>query len=103
MAEREKEKKSEHKAGKKEGKKHLRAITTHKADDGSFVHEHHYTNHKGEALPASFGGVSTDMDDLKQHMEDHMSPEADQGGEDEQADEGAEPQPGAAPGPQQAA
>jgi hypothetical protein len=88
MAEKEK------KASKdKKGKKHLRAITTHRAEDGGFIHEHHYTDADGQALPPSYGGVSSDMDDLHQHMQDHF------GGDEENPDEQdpeAQPQQGAA-------
>jgi len=63
-----KEKKHE---GKDAKKKHLHAITTHKAEDGTAVHEHHYRDEEGKES-SSFGGVSTNLDDLQQHMADHM-------------------------------
>jgi hypothetical protein len=84
----------------KKGKKHLRAITTHKADDGTFPHEHHYVDENGQAMPSSFGGVSTSLDDVQQHMADHFGgdqpqpEEADQGGAPT-PDDGGQPAPAA--------
>ena len=92
--------------GKKASKKKLRAITTHKAEDGSFVHEHHYRDEEGKDS-SSYGGVSSDLADLQQHMADHLGPDADQGQGDGQqpqadgADAGAA-QPAAGPAPAQA-
>jgi hypothetical protein len=69
MAEKEKSKK----AGSKAPKKKLRAITHHIAEDGGFVHEHHY---HGNPPTSSFGGYSENLADLHQHVDDHLSPEA---------------------------
>lgn len=89
-------KEKEKHAAAKHGKKRLHAITTHKADDGSFVHEHHYRDQDG-ADSKTFGGVSADMADLHQHMDDHLGPDAEQA----QADPNAAPGgPGGAPGGQ---
>jgi hypothetical protein len=83
--------KEEHK-GKEAGKKpkmKLHAITTTKADDGSFVHEHHYQGKNGEHHPPRFGGTSSDMKDLHDHMEDHFGDQAEsnEGEEGEQPDQ----------------
>lgn len=89
----EKEKGGE-KKGNKKPKLKLHAITTTKADDGSFVHEHHYVGKGGEHHPPRFGGTSTDMQDLHDHMEDHFG-----GGAEQQEDgEDAEPEQGGAQG-----
>jgi hypothetical protein len=80
--------------GKKGKKKHLTGIMTHKAEDGGFVHEHHYKDEDGNESK-SFGGVSADMDDLQQHMQDHLGPQATTGDDEES---GAPPGAGAAPG-----
>jgi hypothetical protein len=57
----------EEKPGKKKHKKPHKIITT-RAQDGSFGHEH---VHEGSDKPV-FAGTSQNMDDLKQHMEDHF-------------------------------
>ena len=57
---------------KKGKKKHLTAITTHRADGGGFAHEHHYTDEDGNKLEPSFGGVSSNLDDVHQHIDDHF-------------------------------
>jgi hypothetical protein len=80
-------KEKKHESGGKK-KKHLTGITTHKADGGGFVHQHHYQDEDGNPQPDSYGGVSTDMADLQQHMQDHFGPDADQGG-GEQPDDGS--------------
>jgi hypothetical protein len=81
--------KHEAKHGKK---KHLVGITTHKTDQpGVHVHEHHYRDEDGKES-SSYGGVSTDMADLHQHMDDHLAPDA------EEAQEGPPGGPGGAPG-----
>jgi hypothetical protein len=81
----------EHKGGDKKPKHKLRAIHTSVADDGGFVHEHHYEDHKGNPMPPRLGGVSSDMEDLHQHMDDHLAPGGAQG--DPQGAEDAEAQP----------
>jgi hypothetical protein len=90
--------------GKESGKKpklKLRAITTTKADDGSYVHEHHYEGKGGEHHPPRFGGTSSDMKDLHDHMEDHFGDQAqgnaEEDGEQPDQEQGA-PAPAAAPG-----
>lgn len=94
--EKEEGKKQEH---SKKPKKRLRGLMTHIADDGSFVHEHHYEDHKGHRLPPSYGGVSQDMDDLHQHMDDHAAPAAAElgGGGGAAPDDEEEAQPEGAP------
>jgi len=72
----------------KKEKLKLRAITTTKADDGSFIHEHHYEGKDGQRHPARFGGSSSNMQDLHDHMEDHMGGGEGQG---DDGDEGSEP------------
>lgn len=74
-------------------KKHLTSIHTHKAHDGGFVHEHHYRDDEGNQSSA-FGGVSSDMADLHQHMDDHLGPGADQGEPDQDDQAAAAAQPG---------
>jgi hypothetical protein len=96
------EKKKEHESEGKKGKKHLRAITTHKTDKpGVFVHEHHYTDPEGGNPSSSYGGVSDGMEDLQQHMQDQLGPgAADEGGGGGPADAaGAAPAGGAGAAP----
>lgn len=69
-----KEEKKEHEGAGKKAKHRLRSIHTHFTDDGGAVHEHHYEDHKGNALPPRYGGVSSDMQDLHDHMNDHAGP-----------------------------
>lgn len=85
-------KKAEH---SKKPKHKLKGIHTHVADDGGFVHEHHYEDDKGHALPLRFGGVSENMEDLHQHMDDHLGPEA-AGADEGQGDGDEDAQPGQA-------
>lgn len=68
-------------------------IVTTQAEDKTFSHEHHY---HGQHEPV-FAGTSQNMDDLKQHMEDHFGEGA--AAPDGQAEAAApgesdEPQPG---------
>jgi hypothetical protein len=99
MAEKEKSKKT------KAPKKKLRAITHHIAEDGGFVHEHHY---HGNPPTSSFGGYSENLADLHQHVDDHLSPEAmgggdgGGGGEDDEGGAGGGAPPQAAAGGGQA-
>jgi hypothetical protein len=88
----EKEKEKPEEGGKKPKHK-MRSIHTHFTDDGGAVHEHHYEDHKGNPLPPRYGGVSSDMDDLHQHMDDHAGPvmSGADAGEQEPAD-GTEPE-----------
>ena len=79
----------------KHHRKHLKAITTHKAHDGGFVHEHHYEDAAGNHS-TEYGGVSQDMADLHQHMDDHLGPDAD-AQQAEAPDQGTPDQGGAAP------
>jgi len=55
-------------------KKHLHQIITTRARDGSFSHDHIYKDHPEHphSHPPVFAGTSQDVDDLKQHMEDHF-------------------------------
>jgi hypothetical protein len=97
----------EHKSGdggKSGKKKRLTGLMTHVADDGSFVHEHHYRDHKGQPLPPSFGGVSTNMEDLQQHMQDHLAPASEDAQQAQGAPEGGDDSeaPAAGGGPPQA-
>lgn len=70
-----KEEKKEHGGGEKKPKHKLKSIHTHFTEDGGAVHEHHYEDHKGNPLPPRYGGVSSDMADLHQHMDDHAGPQ----------------------------
>jgi len=66
MAEdKEKGKKSEHK-----GKKKLKGVTHHLAEDGGVVHEHHY-----EDGTSTYGGYSPTLEDVHSHIDDHLGPE----------------------------
>ncbi len=84
---------SESKAETKAAKKKLHAILTTRADDGGFVHEHHYRDDKGTPEAPRYGGVSTSMADLHAHMDDHLGAQA-EGTETQEAPgaEAAEPQ-----------
>lgn len=75
----------------KHKKKKPHKIITTRAEDGSFGHEH-----VDEDGRQKFAGTSQTMEDLHQHMDDHL-------GGDEEQPEGEEPaaQAGAAPAPQQ--
>lgn len=90
------------KESSKKPKMQLHAITTTKAEDGSYVHEHHYMGKNGEHHPPRFGGTSSDMKDLHDHMEDHFGDQAESndGEEGEQPDQeqGGEATPPAQPG-----
>lgn len=90
MAKEKEEKKPEHEGAKKPKHK-LRSIHTHFTDDGGAVHEHHYEDHKGQPMAPRYGGVSSDMADLHQHMDDHAGPEMNAQGEAEPTD-GTEPE-----------
>jgi len=93
MAEKEKSKKSE---SKKSAKKKLKGLTHHIAEDGGYVHEHHY--HDGTS---AFGGYSPTLEDVHQHIDDHLSPEGLAGGgaQEPEGDEGAGGGGGAPPAP----
>lgn len=91
----EKESKAKREGGDKKPKHKLKSIHTHVADDGSFIHEHHYEDAKGNPMPPRFGGVSEDMGDLQQHMQDHLGDQGEEQPEDEGDQQpGAEEQPG---------
>lgn len=80
--------KKENEARKK--KKHLHAITTTKAKDGSFVHEHHYKDSPDDEKTGKpvFGGTSATMEDLHAHMDDHLGAQQGEPDGDEQAQAG---------------
>lgn len=80
-------KKTESKGESKADKKKLEGIFTRRADDGGFVHEHHYRDASGQPEAPRFGGVSTNMADLHSHMDDHFGEAA-----DAPQDEAAEPE-----------
>jgi hypothetical protein len=96
---------------KREGgkKKHLVSIHTHRVrgkdgkvdPEGGFVHEHHYEDAKGEKSGPHYGGVSTDLADLQQHMQDHFGPDAEQQEPDQDDAEAAAPAAGAGAPPAQ--
>jgi hypothetical protein len=90
----------EEKHEEKKPKHKLVSMHIHKADDGGHVIEHHYEDHKGHAMPPRFGGATSSMEDLHQHIDDHMGPESDAGASPE---EGDQPEAGAATGDQGAA
>lgn len=52
---------------KKKKRKPRRIITT-RHDDGSYSHEHQHDDGKHNM----FAGTSADLDDVKQHMDDHF-------------------------------
>lgn len=74
-------------------KKKLRGITIHKTDKaGEHVIEHHYEDHEGRRS-SKLATATSDMDDLHQHIDDHLGADADEG-------EGEQPQPGTDAGAQ---
>lgn len=88
------------KHGGKKPKHKLRGITIHKTDKaGEHVIEHHYEDKDGNKMPSRLAQATSGMDDLHQHVEDHLGPEAE--ADDEQqpgAGGGAPADPGAAAG-----
>lgn len=88
----------EHKVGKKDKKKlHLHSITTTRAKDGSFIHEHTYKDHPDDvhSRPPVFAGTSQIMEDLHAHMDDHFGDGEQQAEPD--GDEAAQPSGGEEP------
>jgi hypothetical protein len=69
-------------SGGKKPKLKLHGIMTHKADDGTYVHEHHYVGKNGEHHPPRFGGTSSNMKDLHDHMDDHFGDQAESNDEE---------------------
>ena|SRR5215467_6815043 len=74
-------KENEHSGGgKKKPKLHLVSIHSHRVrgkdgkvdPKGGFVHEHYHEDDLGNRTGPHYGGVSTNMDDLQQHMQDHF-------------------------------
>lgn len=99
MAEEKKEAKHESAKHESKGAKKrmkLKSIRTTRADDGGFVHEHEYEDHNGHGTPPRFGGVSSNMEDLHDHMDDHFGEGAEQDDQGPQADNGQQGE-GAAP------
>lgn len=79
-------------------KKHtLHAIHTRFTKDGAAIHEHHLKDHKGDDVAEKPEYVSSNMEDLQQHMQDHAAPAMAQGEQQEPADSNAPPDPGTAP------
>jgi len=69
----------------------LHSITTRKLHDGTFAHEHHYQDKNGLPHPKTHEYSSADIEDVKDHMQEHMGggdaqPAGDQG-EGEEGDE----------------
>jgi hypothetical protein len=89
-------KEAEHRGKKPKHK--LRSMTIHKTDKaGEHVIEHHYEDHDGNKLPSRLAQATTGMDDLHQHVEDHLGPEAEADDEQQPGAGGAQPaDPGAA-------
>jgi hypothetical protein len=93
-------KEHEHSGGGKKRKLHLASIHTHRAQDGGFVHEHYHEDDQGNRTGPHFGGVSTNLDDLQQHMTDHFGPDTAQPGDGSGAAAAAsQPAPEAGAGP----
>lgn len=69
-------------AEKKHKKKKPHKIITTRAEDGSFGHEH--VDENGQSR---FAGTSQTMEDLHQHMDDHMGGDDGQGDGTEEAGE----------------
>jgi hypothetical protein len=92
----------EHKSDKRPAKRHLKGLTVHKADDGGFVHEHHYQGERGRPDTSSYGGYSPDLEDVLQHVQDHLGPQADDQDQTPAPDQGggAAPAQDAGPAPQ---
>jgi hypothetical protein len=87
MAHKKESSEGESKPETKAAKKILRSILVARADDGGFVHEHHYEDDKGTPDAPRYGGVSTSMEDLHRHMDDHFGEPA-----ESPAGEAAEPE-----------
>lgn len=83
------------------GKKHLHGITIHKTEKpGEHVITHHYKDHEGNSLPDTFGGAATDMQDLHDHIDDHLAPEAEAAAPQQQEPPPAQGAPAEAAAPQ---
>jgi hypothetical protein len=50
----------------------LHQINTRKLDDGTFVHEHSYKDDQGKTSPTTHEYSSADINDVKDHMQEHM-------------------------------
>lgn len=90
-----KEQNSDRGEGKRKKKKHLHKVITTRAGDGSFGHEHIYKDSpddEQEGKPV-FAGTSQSMDDLHQHMDDHLGPQEQAQGGEPDGDEGGGGQP----------
>ena len=79
-----------HKAAAPKGAE-LHSITTRKLHDGSFAHEHHYKDKHGLPHHVTHEYSSADINDVKDHMQEHMGggpaqPAGDQG-EGQEGDE----------------
>jgi hypothetical protein len=82
----------------------LHAIHTRFTKSGAAIHEHHYKDKHGMHVPEKPEYVSSNMDDLHQHMDDHAGPMMAQGepegggdGEEASAAPAAQPAAGGAP------
>lgn len=91
MAEK-KETAHESKSGERKPKHKLKSIHTHFTDDGGAVHEHHYEDHRGNPMPPRYGGVSSTMEDLHDHMDDHAGPHMNGEEEEEEQPDSTEPE-----------
>lgn len=83
-------------------KKKLRGITIHKTDKaGEHVIEHHHEDHEGKRS-SKLATATTDMEDLHQHIDDHIGPDAEDADQQPQGEGApqAPPQPGAGAGEQ---
>lgn len=88
------------KHGGKKPKHKLHGIFIHKTEKaGQHVIEHHYEDKDGNKLPPRLAQATDGMDDLHQHIDDHLGPDAE--ADDEQqpgAGGGAPADPGAGAG-----
>jgi hypothetical protein len=100
--------KGEHKSGGAHPKgTELHSITTRKLHDGSFAHEHHYKDKHGLPHPVTHEYSSADINDVAEHMHEHMggggAAAEPAGGEGEGEEGDVQDQPAGAAAPQASA
>jgi hypothetical protein len=97
--------KAEHKGGAHPKGAELHSITTRKLHDGTFAHEHHYKDKNGLPHHMTHEYSSADINDVKEHMQEHMGGGAGEaaGAPGEGEEEATQGQPAAAAPPQASA
>ena len=68
----------------KHKKRRPRQIITTRHDDGTYSHEHRHDDGKHNL----FAGTSTNLEDVKQHIDDHFGPSAQPEAPEEQGEGG---------------